>query len=378
MASLGIMTLYLNDAGALEERDVYRRMVECWQTLRKQGKLQQISDLFVFTPDDVSSDGRVRAHVYSQGSWSRAWRPFPALIFDRCRLQQSARFARLQQFRRIYKGRAVLLNRILRNKWTVYELLRSDAMWRPHLPETKVVRRWSDVRQLLAKHRLLYVKPVAGTGGRGIIRLELQGGGRLIGLSGRAASRRIVKPRVVRHEALAAALAPWGVTSERQTYLAQQGLWLTLPDGRVHDYRLLAQKNGYGQWSVTGIAGRIGARGSITANLHGGGQALRADALLKRAGVHDAARREHVLAEASRISLGIAQRLEREYGRLCELALDLAIDASGHIWLLEVNPKPAREVFRRTHDAATYERALTRPLEYANYLALRETPSSKA
>ena len=48
-----------------------------------------------------------------------------------------------------------------------------------------------------------------------------------------------------------------------------------------------------------------------------------------------------------------------------ELALDLAIDREGRIYVLEVNPKPAREVFARSGDSETYRKALLRPLEYA-------------
>ncbi|MNU00093.1 Endospore coat-associated protein YheD [compost metagenome] len=60
--------------------------------------------------------------------------------------------------------------------------------------------------------------------------------------------------------------------------------------------------------------------------------------------------------------------LERQFGSLCELALDIAIDESGRVWLLEINPKPAREVFSRTGEMGIYQRAISRPLEYALYL----------
>ena len=57
--------------------------------------------------------------------------------------------------------------------------------------------------------------------------------------------------------------------------------------------------------------------------------------------------------------------LEDSYGALCELALDLAIDKNGKIFILEVNPKPAREVFIQSGDPEAYHRSIVRPLEYA-------------
>ncbi|MNO08232.1 hypothetical protein D3C81_2307830 [compost metagenome] len=45
--------------------------------------------------------------------------------------------------------------------------------------------------------------------------------------------------------------------------------------------------------------------------------------------------------------------------------------------MLEVNPKPAREVFARSGDNSTYRKALVRPLEYAMWVYKnKNTPSS--
>ena len=60
--------------------------------------------------------------------------------------------------------------------------------------------------------------------------------------------------------------------------------------------------------------------------------------------------------------------LERSYGRLCELALDLAVDRSGDVWLIEINPKPGRNIFLQIQDYDAYRTAVTRPLEYALWL----------
>ena len=75
-----------------------------------------------------------------------------------------------------------------------------------------------------------------------------------------------------------------------------------------------------------------------------------------------------VTVKAEKLGVEMAAFLEQTYGRLCEMALDLAIDRSGHIWLLEVNPKPAREVFIQAGERETYRRAIIRPLEYAIWL----------
>ena len=57
--------------------------------------------------------------------------------------------------------------------------------------------------------------------------------------------------------------------------------------------------------------------------------------------------------------------MELCYDALCELAVDIAIDRDGRIWMIEVNPKPAREVFIRAGEEDAYQNAIVKPLEYA-------------
>ncbi|WP_036736225.1 YheC/YheD family protein, partial [Paenibacillus zanthoxyli] len=80
------------------------------------------------------------------------------------------------------------------------------------------------------------------------------------------------------------------------------------------------------------------------------------------------------------LGLDAASFLEDSFGTLCELALDLAIDREGRVFVLEVNPKPAREVFSRAGERDTYHKALQRPLEYALWVyrtKLSPSPSKK-
>ncbi|GGG26583.1 YheC/YheD family endospore coat-associated protein [Paenibacillus abyssi] len=356
--SLGILTLYLNDDRLLEERLVYQKMITAG---RKLGL-----DCFVFTPQDVNyQQNRIHAMLYDPVTkvWSRKWRRFPHMIYDRCRIQRSHRFEQLLRFRAKY-GHLTFLNRPLRNKWTVYKTLSREARFRPHLPFTKIVENSNDLREMIGKYPLLYLKPINGTGGRGILRIERKPQ-KLWLIQGRDHSRRIIKPEMVSSSQLLQKLAAWEMKNHR--YVIQQGIHIKLPNGRVHDYRMLVQKNAQGKWELTGCAGRVGAPGSITSNLHGGGKAASMHSLLSR-WIRDEAKVDQIEKEASELGVQIAEFLESSYSDLCELALDLAIDQNGRIWLLEVNPKPAREVFARAGEHNTYRKAIIRPLEYALWL----------
>ncbi|MGO4543283.1 YheC/YheD family protein [Paenibacillus sp. 2TAB23] len=355
---LGILTLYLNEAGYLEERSIYQKMTAAGHKLGLS--------IFVFTPKDVNyAQNKIHALFYNveTKSWSRKWTAFPHMIYDRCRIQRTYRFEQLLKFRSKY-GHLMFLNRPLRNKWTIHRVLSKDSRFRGYLPATKYIEDINDVSDIVRKYSLVYLKPINGTGGRGILRIERRKDGQLH-IQGRDHERRIIKPQQISAAGLNDYLVPWQLRSNR--YIAQQGIQIKLANGRVHDYRMLVQKNGEGQWEVTGCAGRIGAAGSITSNLHGGGHAATMTALLKE-WLRDETRVSQVKEEAEKFGVAVASYLENNYGRLCELALDLAIDRKGGIWLLEVNPKPAREVFSQAGEKEVYRKAIIRPLEYALWL----------
>lgn len=356
---LGILTLYLNEAKQLEEKTVYRKMIT-------EGRRMGL-DVFVFTPMDVhASKELIHALVYDpySGKWSRKWRHFPDVIYDRCRIQRSQRFQQLLNFRSRY-NHLTFLNRPLRNKWTIHQTFSQKGRFRQHMPATLLYQSSADLQRMLKLSPVVYVKPINGTGGRGILRIERVKDGRsTFDIQGRRQNRQIITPRKVSLTRLESIVRQWCIGGK---FLVQQGIPLRLPGGRFHDYRMLVQKNGQGVWELTGMAGRVGAARSVTSNLHGGGHAVRAEKLLKEwLGSDEKASK--AMKAAEKLGLEAAAFLEESFGTLCELALDLAIDREGRIFVLEVNPKPAREVFARSGDITTYRKALQRPLEYAMWV----------
>lgn len=282
------------------------------------------------------------------------------MIYDRCRIQRSSRFQQLLRFRSKY-NHLTFLNRPLRNKWTIHQTFSQKSRFRQHMPETLLYQSSADLLRMLKHSPVLYIKPINGTGGRGILRIERLKDANMFDIQGRRQNRRIIPPRRVSLERLTSIVRQWCIGGR---FLVQQGIPLRLPSGRFHDYRMLVQKNSLGQWELTGMAGRVGAAHSVTSNLHGGGHAVRAEKLLREwLGNEEKAAR--AIQASEKLGVDAAAFLESSFGSLCELALDLAIDREGRIFVLEVNPKPAREVFARSGDSETYRKALLRPLEYA-------------
>lgn len=352
---LGVLAIYLSKS-RLEELSYFQR-------LSREGKKLGVQ-VEVFTPDDVEGDNAVRTLTYDSdlGKWIRKQTSFPPIIYDRCRYKAAANYQMLKAFRNRH-AKLTYLSKPLANKWSMHQTLSENESIRPYLPATV---RYSSVQELLKflkKHKLIYVKPKNGTGGRGILRIE-QLGSDLYLLQGRNQQRTIIAPFRATEKQLAIKLHTLKLTPD---YVVQQGIQLTLRDGRVHDYRLLIQKNGRGEWEVTGCAGRIGPHRSITSNLHGGGSAVTQDKLLAYR-FSSEEKMDAIKKEMNSFAYKLANYLESKFGKLCELGMDIAVDPKGNVWLLEVNPKPSREVFRKIGQHSIYQKAVTRPLEYAVWM----------
>lgn len=228
-----------------------------------------------------------------------------------------------------------LLNRGLPGKFRVYRTLMQEAaaQLRSTLPHTRLVR--SPVAGFL--------KPVNGTHGRGAMKVEQLPNGSWH-----------VYGRTLRANRLYANNSHKHAFSE--PYIAQPALDLHLDSNRVFDVRCFIQKDDSLKWRTSGTAVRIGAPGSITANLHGGGEVLPARSVLSQSQI------THIESH----SLEAAQLLERSYPGLAELGFDWGVELNQPgqpLWLLEVNSRPGRETMRLL-DHGCYMQTLERWIGY--------------
>lgn len=363
---LGVLAMYLAER-RLEELSFFRKLSVYGMKLGIQ--------VLVFTPDDIDSGRRkIKALVYdaSSGKWQRKWALMPELIYDRCRYHGVNNYHKISRFRS-RNSKLRYLSRPLANKWSMHQILSENEAIAAHLPKTISYNDNKDVIRLLKQHKRLYLKPRNGTGGRGIVRLQRISNSLFL-MQGRDPQRRIIPEQTVNEQQFSSKLNDWRL---RGRYIIQQGISLTLKDGRVHDFRMLIQKDGKGEWQVTGCAGRIGPKYSVTSNLHGGGTAVAMDKLLLQRFNNNVDKVTSIKNDASELGIRVARFLEEKFGSQCEIGIDLAIDPIGKVWLLEVNPKPSREVFYRIGEHQTYRRAITRPLEYALWLFNKKSQTDK-
>lgn len=357
--------------GVLTWRNGFRfREPKYFQRLCSEARKLGVT-LFFFSPGDVDSSRRIiKGAVYTPArKWELRRFPWPDVVIDRYWYTPKPEFQEYVTFREQPLFRYA--NSRMANKWIVHEVLWANPEMRKWLPETHLYQP-ARLRQMLKKYSLLYVKPVSGTGGRGILRISKNPHGGYL-CRGRNEQRVKRSFRVSSVPSLQRIITRW---MKGKKYLIQQGLEIDLLPDRAVDIRLLIQKTEQQEWSVTGMGVRVGQPGSATSNLHGGGKAVQAQVFLE--GIFKKTQTAEILEKCQKLAFETARTIEKHFGTMVELGLDIGVDRTGKVWLIEVNPKPGRDIFREMGDLSTFREALQRPIRFARSLVTASADNNVA
>ncbi|MGN7469843.1 YheC/YheD family endospore coat-associated protein [Brevibacillus sp. SAFN-007a] len=355
---IGILT-YRGETGFVEP-GFLRRLV-------KEGNGMG-AEVFVFGLQDVQlAERRIKGFVPAEKGWKSEWFDWPDIVIDRYRYYPLAKHSRYPPFRKQNWFRYA--NNRFTNKFNLHQILQEDPLLTRWLPETHAYAR-STLVSMLARHRQVYLKPTNGSGGRSILRVEKTAVG--YSLHGRTKQQAKSSEMLSSIAKVCERLEAWMQREKngKEDFFLQQGLQLSLVPGRTVDTRVLVQKDGEGTWRLTGMGIRIGSTRSSTSNLHGGGTAMPAiPFLVHRFGPEEARR---IVLECKELVLQTVARIEQHFGQMMEFGFDLGVDVHGRVWIIEINPKPGREIFRQLGEYRRYLQAVRRPLEYALYLLAQD------
>jgi len=292
------------------------------------------------------------------GRWVKGPVPPPDVVYDQIytRIAERRYLQDRTRLNKLTKGR--YFNPCYLNKHVVHNHLKSIPEISKHVPQAKVLKEPNDLTSMLTSFSSLYLKPVTGSLGRGIIRITRESG------------RFVIKSRGGRERyalSIKDVYRKFRAISGRGLYLIQQGINLITYEGGVVDIRTLMQKNDKGTWTITKVYARVGRKGHITSNLASGGTPHSLNEVFKQ--YFDKDRIAEIKKEIRALSIKVCEALEKESGHVFgEMGVDLGVDKNGHIWIIEVNSKPRRTVEGKG-SPKLITLSFTKPLRFAYYLA---------
>lgn len=234
------------------------------------------------------------------------------------------------------------------SKWDKTAALIKDKNVRSYVPETLRMNSES-LRKMLNRYSMVYIKPVSGTYGKGVMRVEQVGG-----QSPRFSYQLEFKKRTfTSFDSLYHSILEH---KRKGPYLVQQGIKLLTHNKRRFDVRVMVQRNEEGIWETTGIIGRVSHPEKIVTNYHSGGTPMKLRPLLKtHLGSSKAGEYERVLAK---LGVRTASVLSKEYPKIQMIGADIGIDSDFNPWIIEINTKPDPYIFKHLKDRSVYRKVL--------------------
>lgn len=349
-----------------DQTELFRGNRSNFVDLIKTGAEMGVSVCVVTVKDLKPGYKKIIGYMYDSDSkqWSQQVIGLPRVLYNRIPQREDEASPEVQKtLKAIMKNPQIqLFNPTFFNKWSLFEWLGKAKTTSKYIPATRKMTASHELEGLLRLHSSVYMKPVSGKAGKGIMKAE-----RIVGKLDRkseyALSIQEAKGSTVYKYPKIAQL--WAkVKSEigNEEYIAQQGVTIVKYKKRPFDLRVLVQKTYKGEWDVTGIGARLAGKMSITTHVPRGGSIDNPEKLLSAAFGSEGAKR--ILGRARKAALAIARQVEKKSGYLLgEMSMDMGVDIHGGIWFFEANAKPMK-----FDEPQIRKKSLERIVQYSLYL----------
>jgi len=297
--------------------------------------------VYCFLPQNISwSRGLIQGQTCTpNGKWMKGQFPIPDVVYNRILYRSTENQKMVQKMLEEFDEHPgiYLFNRRFLNKWEVAQVLEQNSCTSHWIPETTPFS-ITNLKTMLQRHQELFLKPCHNSKGQGIYKIERTGdkGFRY----GRTEWKGKYWIYVPNYNQLTMRLKQ--SLDHPRHYIIQQGIDLARLQGRVFDLRAQAQKNRQGEWVLTGVGVRIAARNRFVTHVPNGGSRADFQKVIKE--VFDSSQIQNSIEqELHRICTVAPVVLEQELKiPLGILSLDIGVDSSARLWILEINSKPAR------------------------------------
>jgi hypothetical protein len=310
------------------------------------------ADLIVFHLDDLNLERKsVKGlHCFKKGNsvvWERSTLRLPDAVFIQCYADPKM-VSRLEQA----IGKTVF-NNIFFDKWECWQFLYKNPDFRPFLPFSITLESMKHLVSFSKEHGDIFIKPVSGAGGRGIVRLTVQEGKNKI----RTVFHNHKKSRIRIFKEWKSIWNRFSLTPH--SHMLQKSIRTLQWNGQPTDIRLNINKNGEGAWQVSTLFFRIALNGSHV----GWGRGIHYMVLDPSWLLKEKIIREKSLSQIADLGLSVGRWYDDSGYHMADLGIDFGLDQKGHPWIFEVNSLPS------PFGPPIQDQSWTTPFEYGVYLA---------
>lgn len=320
--------------------------------------------VYVLPVDRLTLNRRqLRGYVYHNGSkrWMQKWMPFPNIIYNRIPFRSDEENAEVKMKLAACQKNSdlILFNPTFFNKWELNKWLRRSKATKSYIPLTRRLGSASALEEILQQHSYLYLKPESGKAGKGIMTIVKKNNNSL-------PYRLNIQEKTYSTTFNCSTFKKLWARIQQECgdtpYIVQQGIPLATYRNRKFDLRALIQKNGSGNWEITGLGARIAGSTSITTHVPRGGSIDEPLKLLTHA--FNTSEAHNIIDKAYKVAIKIANQIERGANyRLGEMSMDIGVDIAGNVWFFEANAKPMK--FDEPH---IRKKSLLRIFQYSQHL----------
>ncbi|MGO4500325.1 YheC/YheD family protein [Paenibacillus sp. 2RAB27] len=308
--------------------------------------------LYAFTPADIRwKKQRIIGLSLKNGKWIQRMFPFPRVVYNRCYNKDSMTIQSLEKI----IGKNKCFNSINHfNKWDLHNQLHQSNL-SEYIPDTFQYNE-VNISELLDNNNLLFIKPIYGSKGTSVYRIERTNNDDI------HISLHSLAPRVIcrKNESIQEKL---DVLLGGKNYLVQQGIQMTQLDRQYFDIRVLVQKGNVGQWMIYNITCRVAYERYFNTSMCE--RVYDAAEILKR--ILSPEKATEILQSLYELSVMAAQEAETLMGSLGELSVDFVLDKQSKLWIIELNGKPQKNIYEDLK-GFKHKDLYRRPMEYAYHL----------
>lgn len=284
-------------------------------------------NFFYFAPSDIDFDAMlIRGYFYQDKQWVPKIVEYPDVIYDRLRLRGRNRYNIIyEEFEEIPITNEFHGNSI--SKLEVYDKLSSVDELKPYIIPYQEVTRVKDIVNFIEKFKTVIVKPEVGLQAMGVHFVKKVAFDQYFVVKG-SEEQEMTEFELLNY---------FRSLIKKNDLIVQKYIETRTKAGNPFDIRAHMMKDYRQAWGFARIYPRVGVNHATISPTYKGGYISDLSGFLKVN--YDDTKLKQLITKIEKITRLIAIKFETLYPdyRISELALDLAVDPKGDIYLIEIN-----------------------------------------